>query len=102
MNIYISNLDLQFTDEDLKNLFVPFGSIQSAAISMDAFTDKSRGFGYVDMPNQEEARAAIAALDQAEVNGRKLTVKEAEPKEQNRGSYNVGNGGIRPYRFKNK
>jgi RNA recognition motif-containing protein len=100
MNIYVANIDLQWKNEDLQNLFTAYGAVQSAEIAMDAFTDKSRGFGYVEMPNDEEGQAAIAALNQKEVNGRLINVQLAEPKETRRGSYKVGNGGINPYRFK--
>ncbi|HEX8313398.1 MAG TPA: RNA-binding protein, partial [Flavisolibacter sp.] len=66
----------------------------------DAFTDKSRGFGYVEMQDDQQAKTAIAALDKTEVNGRVITVQEAEPRESKKGSYKVGSGGINPYRFK--
>ena len=100
MNIYVANFDPQLKNEDLKNLFAPHGVVQSAEVVIDAFTDKSRGFGYVEMPVEEEARAAITALNQTEVNGRLIKVQEAEPRELRRGSYKVGNGGVNPYRFK--
>ena len=100
MNIYVAQFDLKWKDEDLKSLFDVHGDVQSAKIEMDAFTDKSRGFGFVEMPDDAQAKTAIAALDKTEVNGKKLTVQEAEPKELKRGSYKVGNGGINPYRFK--
>lgn len=99
MNIYVAQFDLEWKDEDLKNLFTPHGDVQSAKVEMDVFTDRSRGFGYVEMPD-DQARTAISALDKTEVNGKKLMVQEAEPKEARKGSYKVGNGGINPYRFK--
>src|SRR5438067_4044842 len=100
MNIYIANFDTQLKNEDLKNLFASHGEVQSAEVAMDVFTNKSRGFGYVEMPVEQEARAAIAALNQTEVNGHLLKVQEAEPREARRGSYKVGNGGVNPYRFR--
>ena|SRR5215217_8838288 len=100
MNIYVANLSTELKNEDLKNLFAPHGEVVSAEIAIDGFTDQSRGFGYVEMPDEEEARAAIAALNQKEVNGVALKVQEAEPRETRKGSYKVGNGGINPYRFK--
>lgn len=100
MNIYVANFSTQFNDDDLKNLFLPHGEVTSAEVAIDGFTEKSRGFGYVEMPVEEEARAAIAALNQKELNGLALKVQEAEPKELKRGSYKVGNGGVNPYRFK--
>jgi len=100
MNIYISRFDLQWKNTDLENLFTPYGNVSSAAVSIDSFTDKSRGFGYVEMPDEEQAKKAIAALDKATVGGCELSVQEAEPKELKRGSYKVGGGTINPYRFK--
>jgi RNA recognition motif-containing protein len=100
MNIYISNLDTQWKDADLKNLFVPHGEVASAEISIDAFTEKSRGFGYVEMPNDDEAQQAIKALNETEVSGQKITVQQAEPKDVRKGSYKVGNGAVNMYRFK--
>ena len=87
-------------NEDLQNLFAPHGEVASAEIAIDGFTEQSRGFGYVEMPVDAEARAAIAALNRKEVDGLQLKVQEAEPKELKRGSYKVGNGGVNPYRFK--
>jgi RNA recognition motif-containing protein len=100
MNIYVANFSTQLKDEDLKNLFVPHGKVASAEVAIDGFTEQSRGFGYVEMPVEEEARAAIAALNQKELNGTTLKVQEAEPKEMRRGSYKVGSGSINPYRFR--
>lgn len=100
MNIYIAQFDLQWSNKDLENLFTPFGKVESAAIEMDAFTEKSRGFGYVEMADDEEARKAIAGLNETTVSGCQLKVHEAEPKEIKRGSYKVGGGAINPYRFK--
>ncbi len=100
MNIAVSNLDLKFTDADLKNLFTSHGTVASAEIAMDGFTEQSRGFGYVEMPDETEARAAISKLDQTEINGLKIKVEEAEPKDVRKGSYKVGNGAMNVYRFR--
>jgi RNA recognition motif-containing protein len=100
MNIYVANFDLQWKNEDLQHLFATYGVVQSAEVVMDAFTDKSRGFGYVEMPSDEEGSAAIAALNQKEVNGRLMNVQPAEPRQTRRGSYKVGQGGVNPYRFR--
>lgn len=100
MNIYIANLDSALNDNDLKALFTPFGEIGSAEIAIDAFTGKPRGFGYVDMPNDEQAQAAIAALHQTELKGHTLLVKQAEPKETRKGSYKVGNGAVNVFKFR--
>jgi RNA recognition motif-containing protein len=100
MNIYIANLDSTLKNEDLKNLFAPYGEIDSAEIAMDAFTDKPRGFGYVEMPNDDQAQSAIEALNQSELSGHKLLVQKAERKEQHRGSYKVGNGAVNVFKFR--
>jgi len=100
MNIYVAKFDTQWKKEDLNEIFAPYGNVSSSTIEMDAFTDKSRGFGYVEMPDEEQAKAAIIALNQAEVKGCQIIVHEAEPKELKRGSYKVGSGGVNPYRFK--
>jgi RNA recognition motif-containing protein len=100
MNIVISNLDTQLQGDDLRNLFTPYGEVETAEIAIDAFTDQSRGFGYVEMPQEEQARAAIAALHQKELSGRVINVQQAEPKEVRKGSYKVGNGAVNIYRFK--
>jgi RNA recognition motif-containing protein len=100
MNIYVGNFDTQWTNENLKDLFAPFGTVDKALVMIDAFTDRSRGFGYVEMPDDAAAGQAISALDQSEQNGLKLNVSKAAVREERKGSYKVGNGGINPYRFK--
>lgn len=100
MNIAITNLDTQLTASDLRNLFAAYGEVDKAEVAMDAFTDKSRGFGYVEMPSEEEARAALSALHQTELSGRVISVVEAEPQQVHRGSYKVGNGAVKVYRFR--
>ncbi len=100
MNISISNLTLEYSNQELEKLFSKFGEVSSAEISMDGFTDQSRGFGFVEMPNDDEARAAIAALNSTELNGKTLKVEEAEPKDIRKGSYKVGNGALNVYRFR--
>ena len=100
MNIIISNLDAQCKNEDLRTLFSVYGDVQEAEIAIDAFTDRPRGFAYVEMPQEEQARAAIAALNGTELSGQVITVKEAEPREIRKGSYKVGNGAVNVYRFR--
>ena len=100
MNIIISNLNTKLNDSDLRNLFSTYGDVDTAEVAIDGFTERSRGFGYVDMPQDEQARAAIAALNQKELSGRLISVKEAAPKEVRKGSYKVGNGAVNVYRFK--
>ncbi|HUC83527.1 MAG TPA: RNA-binding protein, partial [Flavisolibacter sp.] len=74
MNIYVGNLSWGLKDQDLTDLFTPFGEVASAKIVMDKFTQRSKGFGFVDMPNDEQAQAAIAQLNGSEVDGRNLVV----------------------------
>jgi RNA recognition motif-containing protein len=100
MTIYVANFDLQIKDDELRDLFTTYGEVQSANVEMDVFTDKSRGFGYVEMPDEEQAKTAIAGLNDSTFKGRVITVQQAEPKEIRRGSYKVGDGGVNPYRFR--
>ena len=101
MNIYVGNLSWGLKDQDLANLFTPYGEVASAKIVMDKFTQRSKGFGFVEMPNDEQAQAAIAQLNGSEVEGRNLVVNESRPKEDNGGGYKKkgfgggGGGGFR-------
>jgi RNA recognition motif-containing protein len=81
MNIYVSNLSFNVQDEDLKDFFAEYGEVTSAKVITDKFTGKSRGFGFVEMSDDEAAKKAIAELDQATVEGRNIRVMEAKPKE---------------------
>ena len=80
--LYVGNLSYEVTDSDLQNLFVPHGAVQSAQVIMDRDTGRSKGFGFVEMDNGDQAQAAITALDGHEVNGRTLTVNEARPRQE--------------------
>lgn len=100
MNIQVFNLDSQVSADQLKNLFSGYGEVSAAEIAMDAFTDQPRGFAFVEMPEEEQARMAIAALDQQELNGRAISVAEAAPRMAHKGSYKVGSGPVKQYRFK--
>ena len=100
MNIYVAKFDSQLSDEQLKELFTPYGEVTSATVQIDNFTDQSRCFGYVEMPDADQAKKAIAALNLSEVNGAIIKVEESEVKEIKRGSYKVGNVEVNPYRFK--
>ncbi len=96
MNIYVSNLSFNVQDEDLKEFFAEYGEVTSAKVITDKFTGKSRGFGFVEMSDDEAAKKAIAELDQATVEGRSIRVMEAKPKEEKAaggGGYRGGNGG---------
>lgn len=92
-NIYVGNLPFSTTDEDLNQLFSPHGTVSSARIIKDKFTDRSRGFGFVEMENDEEAEKAIAAINGTDVDGRTLKVSEARPREDRRGGGHSGGGG---------
>jgi RNA recognition motif-containing protein len=92
--LYVGNLPYGFTDGDLQNLFEAHGAVQSAQVIKDRDTGRSKGFGFVEMGNGEEAQAAITTLNGQEVNGRALTVNEARPREERAGS---GFGGGRRY-----
>ena len=81
MNIYVSNLSFKVQDEDLKGFFTTYGEVTSAKVITDKMTNQSRGFGFVEMPNDEASRKAIAELDGATVEGRTIKVMEARPKE---------------------
>lgn len=99
MNIYVGNLSWGLKDQDLANMFTPYGEVASAKIVMDKFTQRSKGFGFVEMPNDEQAQAAIAQLNGSEVEGRNLVVNESRPKEEGsggfkkRGGFGGGGGG---------
>jgi RNA recognition motif-containing protein len=80
MNIYVGNLPFSTTNADLEELFSQHGSVTSAAVIMDRDTGRSRGFGFVEMSSDEEARAAIEALTGHDMGGRPLTVNEARPR----------------------
>ncbi len=98
--LYVGNLTYEVTDSDLAKLFEPHGAVESAQVIMDRTTGRSKGFGFVEMASQGEAQAAIAALNGAEVDGRKLVVNEARPKTEGgggggRGGFGGGGGGGR-------
>lgn len=81
MNIYVSNLGFAVQVEDLKKLFAPYGIVASVAIIMDKFTNRSRGFAFVDMPESREAEKAILALNGVAVDGRVIKVNESKKKD---------------------
>jgi len=93
MNLYVSNLGFQVNDDDLMKLFTPYGQVTSAKVILDRETGRSRGFGFVEMPVDEEARKAIKELEGKPVEGRSLSVSEARPKTDNRNSFSGGGRG---------
>jgi len=92
--IYVGRLPSSATDSQLKDLFAPHGTVQSATVIMDKFTGQSRLFGFVEMSTAEEAKQAIAALNGAQLGGRTLTVNEAKPKEERSHGGPGGNRGL--------
>lgn len=106
MKLYVGNLAYSTTEDELKQIFSEFGTVDSVTVIKDRFTGQSKGFGFVEMPNQQEAEAAIKELDGADLGGRKLRVNEARPREGGgpgggggggRGPRGGGGGGRRPY-----
>ncbi|HEY7118051.1 MAG TPA: RNA-binding protein [Tepidisphaeraceae bacterium] len=91
--IYVGNLSYNVTSSDLEQLFNQHGQVQSAEVISDRTTGRSKGFGFVEMSSDEEATAAIAALNGTEHDGRNLTVNEAKPKEPRSGGFGGGGGG---------
>ena len=96
MNIYVGNMNFALGNEDLYNLFSQFGQVSSAKIIMDRETGRSKGFGFVEMENSEEALKAISSLNEFEVQGRKLIVNEARPQDRPGGG---GGGGFKKRSF---
>lgn len=82
MNIYVGNLSYSSTEESLRSHFEPYGEVASVKVITDRETGRSRGFGFVEMPNSDEAQKAIEALDGKELDGRALRVNEARPKSE--------------------
>ena len=85
MNIYAGNLAYSVTDHSLQETFEEFGTVDSARVIQDRDTGRSKGFGFVEMPNADEASAAIEALNGKDIDGRAITVNEARPKPQGGG-----------------
>src|ERR1700675_2117320 len=92
--LYVGNLGYGVTDSDLSKMFEPHGEVESAQVIMDRDTGRSKGFGFVEMKTDQEAQAAIAALNGQDAGGRTLSVNEARPKtEGGRGGGGGGGGG---------
>jgi RNA recognition motif-containing protein len=91
--LYVGNLTYQTSDADLEQLFSEFGTVQSAQVIQDRDTGRSKGFGFVEMGSPAEAQAAIQGLHDHEINGRRLTVNEAKPREPRSGGGGYGGGG---------
>ena len=96
MNIYIGNLSYEVTEEDLQQAFEVFGQVESVNIIKDKFSGRSKGFGFVEMPDKANAQSAINELNGKELKGRTLNVNEARPRTESRGGrggYGGGRGG---------
>ncbi|MEO8822910.1 MAG: RNA-binding protein [Ginsengibacter sp.] len=93
MNIYVGNLSWSMTDDDLSNLFSQYGTVSSAKILKEKNTGRSKGFGFVEMEDEEAAKTAIATLNESEVQGRKLIVNESQPRPEGSGYKKSGGGG---------
>ena len=90
--LYVGNLTYGVTDSALEQMFAPHGTVESAQVIMDRDTGRSKGFGFVEMKTDQEAQAAIAALNGQQVEGRSLTVNEAKPREDRGGRGGSGGG----------
>jgi cold-inducible RNA-binding protein len=93
--LYVGNLSYNTDSSQLQEIFSAHGSVQSAEVIADRETGRSKGFGFVEMGSDDEAQAAIAAMNGKEVDGRTLTVNEAKPKEPRSGGFGGGGGGRR-------
>ena len=90
MNIYVGNLSRDVTEEELRQLFIPFGEVTSVSIIKDKYSGQSRGFGFVEMPSKSEGQAAITGLKGGTLKERTIDVSEASPRPDSRGG---GRGG---------
>jgi len=95
MNIYVGNLLFDVTEDELKELFAPFGQVTEVRLIMDKFSGKSKGFGFIEMPSKEEAEKAINGLNGKDMKGRAMTVNEAKPKTDRGGGGRRGGFGGR-------
>ncbi len=91
--IYVGGLPYATADQELSDLFATHGTVQSAKVITDKYTGQSRGFGFVEMGSEAEAKAAIEALNETELGGRTLTVNEAKPQAPRTGGFDRGNRG---------
>jgi RNA recognition motif-containing protein len=87
MNLYVSNLGDQITDESLRAIFATHGEVNSSKIIKDHTTGNSRGFGFIDMPNDSHAQSAMDKINGTIVNGRNVSVKEAKPRPEPKGTF---------------
>ena len=109
MKIFVGNLSYQVTEDELRQEFSAFGAVSSVSIATDRYDNRPKGFGFIEMPNKSEAEAAISDLNGKVLREKALTVNEARPKSETRGSFNPrkgsfggGQGGRSGSRFGNK
>ncbi len=95
MNIFVAKLSFNTDDEGLREAFETYGTVDSAKVIFDNFTGKSKGFGFVEMPDDQEAQQAIQALNESELDGRTIVAKKAEPRESRGGGDRGGDRGGR-------
>jgi RNA recognition motif-containing protein len=93
MNIYVGNLSHDLTEDELRAAFEAFGTVESVNILKDRFTGEPRGFGFVEMPSDEEGKAAIEGMNGKDLKGREVNVDQARPRTSNRGGGRGGRGG---------
>ena len=93
MNIFVGNLPYETSEADVQDAFAPFGQIDEVRLITDRYSGRSKGFAFVDMPNGDEAKAAIEGLNGKDLQGRPLTVNEARPREDRRPNGGGGGGG---------
>jgi len=99
VNIYVGNLSFETTEEDVRGAFESFGRVESVKIITDKYSGESRGFGFVEMPSADEAKAAISGLNDKELKGRTLNVNEARPRAERPRGGGGGGGRGRGSRF---
>jgi RNA recognition motif-containing protein len=99
VNIYVGNLSFDVTEDDVREAFAAFGQVESVKIIQDKYSGASRGFGFVEMPSKDEAKAAIAGLNGKELKGRALNVNEARPRTERPRGGGGGEGRGRGNRF---
>ena len=83
MNIYVGNLEYKVTEDDLENVFSKFGSVSSASVITDKYSGRSKGFGFITMDDDEEAKKAIEELNETQLESRNIVVNEAKPRKSN-------------------
>ena len=98
MNIYVANIPWKASEDQLKTLFAEYGEVTSAKIIMDKVTQRSRGFGFVEMADESAGKQAITSLNGADFLGKNLVVNEARPREERPNNFRGGNGGFRKNR----